>query len=727
MPWLASAAPRLTGLVLLVGLLLAHGFSARPLEFLQLRAFDLYQRLQPAPAGVGNSVVVDIDEASLAELGQWPWPRGLLAELVERSLAAGAAAVGFDAVFPEPDRASPKSMAGVVARDDPALAERLLALPDSDERFAASLAAGPVVLGQSVSLTARGASLPSRKPSIAQLGGSPLPFLFEQGRLVRNLPALEAAAAGVGIFAVFPEEDGIVRRIPAALRVEGTVQPALALEMLRVASGEPTILARVDDGIEGFQIADVMIPTDFNGRLWVRFPHHDPARFVSAKDVLAGAAGARLAGKLVLVGTSAVGLLDTKTTPLDRVVPGVEIHAMLLDAIVDGRTLTRPRLTLYAELSLTALFGLTLLALGPRLNALPLAAVGVGGVAIAFAVSWTAFASMQILVDATLAALAATTLAILFGYTNYRRTERQRRLMRATFSRYVAPALVERIAENPEAVRLGGERREVTILFSDLRGFTTISEGLDAEPLIALMNRYFTPMAGAILETGGMIDKYIGDAIMALWNAPLGDEAHARHACLAALEMRRRLVALNAELGAEASARGETFTPLLAGIGLGTGICAVGNIGAAQRLEYSALGDAVNLASRLEGQSRLYGVDNLVAEETRLLSPGIAALELDLLRVKGKLRPIRIFTLLGDETVAADPGFLQLETAHRELLALSRGQRWDEAEEVARYCRRLADPFGANRLYKKFRQRIELDRGRELPADWDGVHVAETK
>jgi adenylate cyclase len=308
----------------------------------------------------------------------------------------------------------------------------------------------------------------------------------------------------------------------------------------------------------------------------------------------------------------------------------------------------------------------------------------------------------------------------------YLRTEAEKRQVRGAFSRYMSPALVDQLAAHPERLRLGGETRNMTLLFCDIRGFTTISEQFDAEGLTSFINRFLTPMTGIILERRGTIDKYMGDAIMAFWNAPLDDAEHATNACRSALAMIDGVKALNQTLRAEAEASGRKFIPINIGIGLNSGDCCVGNMGSDQRFDYSVLGDDVNLASRLEGQSKTYGVNIVIGENTQAQVNGFAVIELDLIKVKGKTRPVRIYGLLGDPAKAQDPAFKTFAERHAAMIAAYRAQAWDEAEAVAADCRARA--AGAlDGLYDLYAERIADFRASPPGPHWDGVYVATSK
>jgi adenylate cyclase len=312
-------------------------------------------------------------------------------------------------------------------------------------------------------------------------------------------------------------------------------------------------------------------------------------------------------------------------------------------------------------------------------------------------------------------------------YLNYMREERERRRVRGAFSQYMSPALVEQLAEDPSKLKLGGEMRDMTLLFCDIRGFTTISEQFDAEGLTRFINRFLTPMTNIILERRGTIDKYMGDCIMAFWNAPLDDSDHARNGVRSALAMVEGVKQLNATLKAEAEAEKRKFVPINVGIGLNSGIVCVGNMGSDLRFDYSVLGDDVNLASRLEGQSKTYGTDNVIGENTRAKIADFACLQLDRIQVKGKTVPIDIYTVLGDETVAATPEFRALEERHKEMLTAYRAQDWPATRRKLAECRALDQGGRLKTLYDLYAERVETFASAPPGEQWDGVFIAKTK
>ncbi|MFN4089966.1 MAG: CHASE2 domain-containing protein [Alphaproteobacteria bacterium] len=712
---------------------------------LRLMVFDNYQRAQPRAYERVPVTVVDLDDDTLAKIGQWPWPRTQLADLIGRLDEAGAATVALDIVLSEPDRTSP----GAVVALWPDLPEiRALrglidsgALPDHDTALARRIEGARVVVGFAQADGAT-ATVPPMKAGVATLGADPSPHLLLYPGAVPTLAPIGDAAAGSGAVGVAPEADGVIRRVPLLVTYDGKVFPSLAAEALRVALGASTYVVRSagasgvisfgeETGITDIRIGDVVVPTDSSGRVWLFDTGPVPERMLPAWQVFDGTAPAdRIDGHIVLIGTSAAGLKDIRPSPLDPAAPGVVLQAQVLEQILSGAYLARPDWADGAEfVFLLVLGGIVLVIMSlRRASAAWAAGIAALGIGAALTASWLAYSRAGLLFDPIYPAIAVLGVHISSSLLRYLRTEREKHQIRSAFAHYMAPALVERIAEDPKLLKLGGEMREITILFCDIRGFTSISERFSAEELTHLINRFLTPMTDTILSTGGTIDKYMGDCIMAFWNAPLDDPQHQAHACAAALAMRARLEDLNRELSAEAVAAGRPPIALHVGIGLNTGVCCVGNMGSAQRFDYSALGDDVNLASRLEGQCKTYGVTTILGASTRdAVADRFTILELDLIQVKGKSEPERIHALLAGPELAADPAFGALGARHDAMLAAYRGQRWDEAADLATACRADGGRFGLAELYDEFLGRIAGFRAAPPPPDWDGVHVSTSK
>jgi len=432
----------------------------------------------------------------------------------------------------------------------------------------------------------------------------------------------------------------------------------------------------------------------------------------------------------VLIGTSAVGLLDSKTTPVDPLMPGVEVHAQVLENILTNSVLSSPNYALGVELCAALLLGVVIIWLAPTLNPLLLLLVGATIVAISMGASWYFYVQNRLLFDFTYPLLSSVLVYLTLMFSNYMSEEAQRRRIRSAFGQYLSPALVEQLAQSPDKLVLGGEDREMSILFSDVRGFTTISELYKDDPqgLTSLMNSFLTPLTNAIIEHKGTIDKYMGDAVMAFWNAPLDDANHEINACEAALEMLRRVDTLNSQREQQAKESGQRFIPIKVGVGINTGRCVVGNMGSDLRFNYSVLGDPVNLASRLEGQSKTYGLPIILGSRTATaVGDKFAVLELDCITVKGKTEPESVYTVLGRSDVADSDRFGQLRQNVNDMLTRFRQQDFSGATQAIERCRKFGDGFGLSYLFDIYSERIRVFEENPPPADWNGVFVLETK
>jgi len=738
MKWLARLARRF-GLARGLALLLLIGLAALRLadpilvQELRVRVFDFFQVLHPRDATQRPVVIVDIDEKSLNSIGQWPWPRTRIADIITRLTQMGALVVAFDVVFAEPDRMSPGIAADTYRDLDEATRTKLRSLPSNDAMLADAFRKSRVVVGESGLPFAVAEAGGARPPiGIATMGGDARPFLLNFPGLLRNVPVLEQAASGRGLFTIRPERDGIVRRVPVVMQAQGAIMPSLTLEMLRVASGSSTVLIRSDRaGVQSAAVPGFVIPTDRNGQLWIHFAPHDKDRYISAVDVFEGRVPAdRVAQRLVLIGTSAVGLLDSKTTPVDPLMPGVEVHAQVLENILTNSVLSSPNYALGVELCAALLLGVVIIWLAPTLNPLLLLLVGATIVAISMGASWYFYVQNRLLFDFTYPLLSSVLVYLTLMFSNYMSEEAQRRRIRSAFGQYLSPALVEQLAQSPDKLVLGGEDREMSILFSDVRGFTTISELYKDDPqgLTSLMNSFLTPLTNAIIEHKGTIDKYMGDAVMAFWNAPLDDANHEINACEAALEMLRRVDTLNSQREQQAKESGQRFIPIKVGVGINTGRCVVGNMGSDLRFNYSVLGDPVNLASRLEGQSKTYGLPIILGSRTATaVGDKFAVLELDCITVKGKTEPESVYTVLGRSDVADSDRFGQLRQNVNDMLTRFRQQDFSGATQAIERCRKFGDGFGLSYLFDIYSERIRVFEENPPPADWNGVFVLETK
>lgn len=700
---------------------------------LSLVVFDIYQRESPRQADPNAPVrIVDIDDQSLKAVGQWPWPRTVMAKLVDRLREAGAAVVVFDVLFPERDRISPSLLLPFLTEGGASKEEvqRVLAtVPDPDKTFAAAIAKLPVVLGFALT-DSGGNGTPQRKAGFAFIGGAgddPLRFTQRYSGSIVDLPVLQAAASGAGFVNSRPDWDNVLRQIPLVMRLGSRAVPSLAAEALRLALGGSTYIGRAagasagtnfgeHTGLNSFLIGPIAVPTDSAGNVWIHYAPSDPRRFISAADILSGKFDrARIDGDIVLIGVSAKGLNDLHATPLARNTPGTEIHAQLIEQILQQDFLTRPDWLVGAETAFSVVIGLLMIVLIPRIGALSSAAVGGVAIAAAIATSWFAFSDAHMLVDPAFPILIIAAVYVAATLLSHRQTERRQREIRQAFSRYMSPHMVAELARHPEKLVLGGEIKLITVMFCDIRGFTTLSEGLGAEELARLINNFLTPMTEIITTHKGTIDKYIGDCIMAFWNAPLDDPDHAKNAVLAAQAMRQRLLELNE--GWAAAGRRQ----LHIGIGINTGECCVGNFGSEQRFDYSLLGDPVNLSSRLEGLTKQYGVDLIIGEDTAAMVGDPNMVELDLVAVKGKSRAVRIFTIPPHPTQTS-----KFMARHQALLAAYRHRDWEEALRLLDDDTLAAEPQLTS-VYDLFRHRIAELKLAPPPNDWDGVFVAHEK
>jgi adenylate cyclase len=600
----------------------------------------------------------------------------------------------------------------------------------NDAVLAQAIAQTPTVLG-AILTQDDGAVDFKTSFGIATAGDDPIPFLPHFAGAVVPLPILSAASVGLGALNWLPDRDQIVRRVPLLLALGDKIVPSLSAEALRAVQGASTIVVRSSNasgqvafgahtGVNTIKIGDLEVPADPQGELHVRYTRSEPRRFIPAWKLLAGTVERDdIQDRIVVLGTSAVGLRDQRSTPVDASVAGVEIHAQVLEQILAGAWLVRPDWSGGAELLLSIGLALAFGMLLPFVSALSGAIGAAAAIGLVIWSSWHAFTARGLLLDPILPGLSVSITYVLCVVWLYRAEQRQRKFVREAFGRYVSPVVVERLAENPLKLVLGGETRILTIMFCDVRGFTSIAERLDAQSLTQFMNEYLTPMTDTVLAHGGTIDKYIGDAVMAFWNAPLDDPDHADHAARAALAMVQELAALNERWRGRGNERGEEHHDVKFGIGLATGDCCVGNFGSIHRFDYSVIGDHVNLASRLEGATKHYQTDILACEATRDLSPGLPWLEVDNVRIKGKTQTTRVFTLAGGDIDPASAGFAALADRHRRVLAAYRHGDFAAASELARDACGVAPP-SLRGLYGFYERRCR-DLARAQPDGWTPI------
>lgn len=672
------------GVLLLSALSMIRLSDPGPVEALRLAYFDQLQQWQPRDFQDLPVSIVDIDELSLAEQGQWPWPRYKLAEMVDRLTQSGAAVVVFDVLFLEPDRLSPK-----ILFNQPLYQELLgnidpLDLPDNDQLFVDAMERGRVVLGVATRNSAD-TNPSSPKTGFVEIGNKPSEGFARTQGFSLPLEELSEAASGLGSINMSPFDTAErVRRVPLFWRdAAGQIMPSLSIEALRVALGEQSFVVRGDPELQGLSrevvAGSFQIPTEADASIWVRFRPDHPSVYHSAHRVLTAPLEeltGLFEGRIVLVGTSAAGLLDIRTTALGENVPGVSIHAQVIEQILLGEFLTRSDFIEGVELLIFMLLGGLILwvmsASGPVLSILVASAVGL----LVTGASWFLFQERGILLDVTLPLFGGIVFFSAMTAFQYFVADREKKLIRKSFSHYVAPEVLQEIENSGHQIKLGGELRPIAVMFCDIRNFTALSETMEPTKLVSLLNNLFNVLSKEILRQKGTIDKFIGDSIMAFWNAPLDIDDYPRKACLAALSMREALKDFNASL----EPRPEKDIGLAIGISMGT--ACVGNVGSFERFDYSAIGDTVNRASRIEASCRHVGYDILVSEDVANAAEGFAFLEAGNLLMKGISERQRTFILVGDKSLKESSEFQALFLEHRRMIIrLQAGQTHEVLQE----------------------------------------------
>lgn len=685
-------------------------------------------------------VIVEIDEASQLELGQWPWPRETLARIVDRLFDDyGVQIVGFDVLFAEVEENSAERLVeeladGPLAGNAEAIAvlEQWRERVDGNTRFAESLIARDVITGfvfkdslvpQEPEATG---ALPPPMIRADALHDVDVPFVEAAG-YVGTVPALQMNAAGGGFFdAPLIDADGVFRRAPLLQSYRGDLYPSLALAMAHLALGSPPVGLRFAAGaerldgvsLEALTLGDLAIPVNQQVAVYIPYRGRQGSfPYVSARDVLSGRAPAEvLEGRIVLLGASAAGLLDLRSTPVGQRYYGVEAHANLLGGLLDGDIRQQPAWSDGLELTLLIVIGLLTGLLLPRLAPLSALLFVVVLLLAEITLNLWLWSSLSLIVPlASLLAYTLLTALLQINYGFFVESRNKRHLSRI-FGQYIPPRLVEELDASGKDASLEGDSRDMSVLFSDVRGFTTLSENLDARELTQLMNEFLTPITGVIQDYRGTIDKYMGDAVMAFWGAPLRDDDHAHHAVQAGLGMIRAVAALREPFAANG------WPPIAVGVGVSSGVMNVGNMGSQFRLAYTVMGDTVNLGSRLEGLTKQYGVDMIVSEGTASRATQFTYRELDRVRVKGKHEPVAILEPLG-LTAELEPAVREKAEVFQAFLAAYRAADWDRAEAVLASLQALS----ADTLYDIYRERIAAYRASPPPPGWDGVFEHLTK
>jgi adenylate cyclase len=712
-------------------------------QYIDAKLYDYRLRLTMPETGDNRIVILDIDEKSLKEEGRWPWSRDKMAVLMDELFERyGVAVVGFDVVFAEKDNSSGLGVLQELGRNQlkgvaqfQSVLARIKPRLEYDHLFADKIKHRNVVLGYYFSNSGRDSEknssgvLPEPVFPAGTFKGRPIAFL-KWDSYGANLPELQNSAVTAGHFNPVIDFDGVVRRVPMIVEYGGAYYESLSLAVVRAVLGMPklspgyaTTKNNNYGGLEWLTLesarGNLRIPVDAEVSALVTYHGaRGTYRYVSASDVLhERTPPADMRNKIVLVGTTAPGLMDMRSTPVGEVYPGVEVHANMISGILDQDVKQNPSYVLGANVLLLLIIGVALVVLLPILSPIYGTLFSAGMLLLEIVVNGTVWQYGNLalpLAGGLIMVFALFALNMTFGYFTTERTKRQ---ITGLFGQYVPSEVVDEMSQNPEQVSMEGESREMTILFSDVRGFTTISEGLEPRELSLLMNEFLTPLSRVIYSHRGTIDKYMGDCIMAFWGAPLPDARHAYQAVLSGLEMQRKLSALQPHF----KERG--WPEIHIGVGINTGRVSVGNMGSEVRVAYTVMGDAVNLASRLEGITKEYGAGVLVGEHTKEQAPEFLYRELDLVRVKGKDKPVAIFEPLG---LVAEVGQTVVEEIKlfQQALRMYRRQDWDRAELQLFNLQKMSPD---SRLYAVYTERVLHYRNNPPGEDWDGVFVFKTK
>jgi len=732
-------APAIPGILTVFLVLFFQIIDLTPLRQASLLLFDSYQRLEPRAYMESPVRVIDIDDASIERVGQWPWPRDQIAALNDRLTDAGASAIAYDIVFSEADRTSPDHVIRRLSRTQKAKFPAGEKLPNNDAIFAQSLSESPSVLGYFLD--------PNQKDERDIIkAGVNLSGTVPEG-VVANFPGALAAidplleaAQGNGFITIESDLDGIVRTAPMVASLNEQIIASLSSEALRVAQGAGSMTLKSTDGSGETDAADPQItalklgaftaPLTRDGHLYLYYREPIEDQTIAAWKILEGSLSVEeqsslIEGQIILIGAGAQGLRDLKSTPLAASELGVNIHAQALEQIINQQFLIKPDWATGLERIILVLLGLTLAFLLPSFGALKGGILAAAALILVTGGSYYAFSSHQLLLNPVYPFLAVILAYLAVTMLTYYREENQRAFIHNAFDRYLSPDLVKQIAADPKQLQLGGEERDMTVLFCDIRNFSRISEQLSPQDIITFLIKFLTPMTDILLRRKATIDKYIGDAILAFWNAPLYDDDQYRNAARGALEMIERLKSLNREMQNQSKDPwpGEVHI----GIGMNCGPCCVGNMGSSQRLSYSLIGDTVNVASRLEGLTKQYGVSLAIGDSLARNLDGFAVLEIDKVKVVGRETAELIHVLLGDENMAADLDFLGYAQQHQIMLGHYRAKQWKAATKILAEMEEMAEKYGLGSLNQIYRQRIETFDKTPPPEDWNGIYVASEK
>jgi adenylate cyclase len=619
-----------------------------PLQTLRNQLFDQYQRWS-ARQSTGLAVqIIDIDDESLARLGQWPWPRTRLAAMINKLQDAKVAVIGFDVVFAEPDRSSPQAMAQLWSLQEP-LKSALTALPDHDAVFAQSIKTAPVVLGLTIRREVGPVPLSLPQYRYVYAGPEPSRWLHSFQSAIVALPVFERVASGNGALNFIPDKDGVVRRIPLLLKLGNELVPSMDAEVLRVAQGRQNYIVKTlaNGQPDTLRIGSFTIPLTERGEAWVHFAKPDPTRYLSAWKLLAGQIPAStLKGKMILIGSSAQGLMDLRFSPLGQIIPGVEVHAQMLEQINSGTVLQRPGWARAAESIITLLGTLSITLLTIRFRALLAASTTLVCLLILQLLGWYAFRQHALLLDMVTPTLIFIATFTLGSLMHHWQSERKQRWIKQAFSRYVSPNRVSHLIANPDSMALGGRRQECSFIFTDLANFTTLMEKLDPADAVVLLNDYLDQMIAIAFKYEGTLDRIVGDALAIMFSAPITQTDHRSRALNCALEMDR----FASDYSAALNAKGTPFG--LTRIGIHSGEVIVGNFGGRTLFDYRALGDAVNTAARLESVNKHLGTTICLSQATLSGCPHAEVRPIGQLMLKGKSQPLQVFEPITSQRAA---------------------------------------------------------------------------
>ncbi len=717
-------------------------------EIVELKTYDFRFLSRGAKTPRPEVVMAVLDEKSLKSEGRWPWPRSKIAKLIDALSRDGAKVIGFDIIFAEPDENSSMHFIAQVEeklkhygvedegvmgfiKESKANTDHDLALAEAIKRSKAKVVLGYFFHMSRAELDYELADK-DRDDQLRRISGSryPVVFLANKDSAIdpfihayapqANLALLAGATDASGYFNMIPDKDGVIRSMPLAIQCGKDIYSPLSIQSVWNYLGKPPLVVQVANyGIESIRMGNLVIPTDENGHMLINYlgPEKTFPDY-SITDILQGKVprGA-FKDKIVLVGATAIGLYDMRNTPFATVYPGIEVHATVIDNILENAFIHKPKWTKIFDALAVVLFALLMGILIPRLSAVKGVILTSGlFVLYVFVTQWLfthALLWVNMVYPLLGLALTYTSLTIY----RYLTEERERKKIRSAFSHYVSSSVVNEVLKNPDKLKLGGDMKELTVLFSDIRGFTTISESLSPEEVHHLMNEYLTAMTNLVFKHGGTLDKYMGDALMAIYGAPIDQADHAQKACDTALEMMQELKALNAQWVKQGK-------PLLdIGIGINTGMMMVGNMGSEQRFEYTVLGDAVNLGSRLEGANKNYLTHILISEFTyEKVKDDFLCMEIDSVRVKGKSKPVRIYQLMGRKDAPAQ----QTETIRyfHQGLQFYKEQKWERAMEAFKTASDMDKGLYAAQLYL---ERIASLKSNPPSPDWDGSFTMKDK